>query len=170
MTITLWASNIQDLFFFLNLTSGNSCSSKFYMLSVQMVSKPCPRMLQLPKKDKICKSCTCETISAKHSFLYATPEEKGGEWEENGASKAERSLETDALHVFTKTTIQEENSPATLHHTRWREREEGFMGCSPWAGARGTVKPAQAGSFFTQQARNIFTDNLRSYLTSRCSR
>lgn len=107
-------------------------------------------MLQLPKKDKICKSCTCETFPAKHSSVYATLEEKGAEWEENGESKAESSLETDALRVFTKTTTQE-TSPATLHPARWGEREEG-------AGLRslGAVKPAQAGSFFTQQARNIF--------------
>lgn len=114
--------------FFLNLTSGNSCSSKFYRLSVQMVSKPCPCMLQLPKKDKICKSCTCETFPAKHSSVHATLEEKGGEWEENGESKAESSLETDALRVFTKTTIQEENSILP-----GGERGRRVLGCSPWA-------------------------------------
>lgn len=68
-------------------------------------------------------------------------EENGGEWEGNSESKAESSLETDALRVFTKTTIQEENSPATLHPTTWGRRN---MGCSSWAGARGTMKLAQA--------------------------
>ena len=117
-------------------------------------------MLQLPKKDKIWKSCICETIFAKHSSMYATLEEKGREWEGNGESKAESSLEKDALCVFTKTTIQEENSPATLHPTKWRGRR--VMGCSPWAGAAGTVKPAQASTLLTRQARSIFINNLQS--------
>lgn len=74
--------------------------------------------------------------------MYAALKEKGGEWEGNGESKAESMLETDAVHVFTKTTIQEESSPASLHPTKRKKMKA--VGCSPWAGARGTVKPAQA--------------------------
>lgn len=99
--------------------------------------------------------------------MYATLEEKGGEWEGNGESKAESSSETDVLRVFTKISIEEENTPATLHPTKWRGRRG--TGRRPWAGAGDTVKPAQASTMLAQQARNIFIDNLQSYLTSHCS-
>lgn len=56
---TLWDSgfiqHIQDLFFSLNLTLGNSYSGRFYMFSVEVVSQTCSCMLQLTEKDKISK-------------------------------------------------------------------------------------------------------------------
>lgn len=95
-------------------------------------------MLQLPKKDKMYESCICETISAKHSSMYATLEGKAFEWKGNYESMVESNLEIDAFCVFTKTTIQEENTP-----TKRREMQGGlWSSCRSW----GTTKLAQAAS------------------------
>lgn len=131
-------ANIQDLFFFLNLSSDNSCNTKFHMFSLQQVVGLALACFSCPKKDKMCKSCIFETISAKHSSMYATLEEKAGEWKGNDESTTESNLEIDALCVFTKTTIQEENTP-----TKWREEQWGLRSLGrSW----GTVKLAQAAS------------------------
>lgn len=67
MNITLRASSIQDLCFFLYLTSGNSCNRELYMFSMQQVeSKPCSCMIWLSQRGQ-------KNVNSVHEMIFAAP-------------------------------------------------------------------------------------------------